>query len=68
MCGLCLQQLKTVMQPGEHLRVIVEGGGCSGFQYKFEVATSANEDDKYVAVLVLASVLFCGSTGRWLLF
>lgn len=27
------------------LRVAVEGGGCSGFQYKFDFADSPNEDD-----------------------
>ena len=27
------------------LRVAVEGGGCSGFSYKFDFAESANEDD-----------------------
>ena len=28
-----------------YLRVAVEGGGCSGFSYKFDFAEAANEDD-----------------------
>jgi iron-sulfur cluster assembly protein len=30
---------------GAGLRVAVEGGGCSGFQYEIGVARSANADD-----------------------
>lgn len=29
----------------QYLRVAVEGGGCSGFQYKFDFADAPNEDD-----------------------
>jgi iron-sulfur cluster assembly accessory protein len=30
------------------LRLSVEGGGCSGFQYKFGLADSAESDDRVV--------------------
>ncbi|HEX5508620.1 MAG TPA: iron-sulfur cluster insertion protein ErpA [Pseudolabrys sp.] len=34
---------------GTMLRVSVEGGGCSGFQYKFDMERSKAEDDIVIA-------------------
>ncbi len=34
---------------GTMLRVSVEGGGCSGFQYKFDVDRAKAEDDLVIA-------------------
>ncbi|XP_017332145.1 iron-sulfur cluster assembly 2 homolog, mitochondrial isoform X1 [Ictalurus punctatus] len=42
----CVKRLREIMQKGEYLRIQVEGGGCSGFQYKFSVDTAKNEDDR----------------------
>ena len=35
--------------PGAMLRVSVEGGGCSGFQYKFDMEKSRADDDIVIA-------------------
>ena len=34
--------------PGTMLRVSVEGGGCSGFQYKFDTDSTKADDDVVV--------------------
>src|SRR6201993_5642728 len=35
--------------PGSMLRVSVAGGGCSGFQYKFDCVTAQADDDLVLA-------------------
>ena len=35
--------------PGSVLRVSVEGGGCSGFQYKFEIEHAQAADDLVIS-------------------
>lgn len=35
--------------PGTMLRVSVEGGGCSGFQYKFDLPAETGADDTVIA-------------------
>nr|XP_019940341.1 PREDICTED: iron-sulfur cluster assembly 2 homolog, mitochondrial [Paralichthys olivaceus] len=42
----CVKRLGEIMGKGEYLRIHVEGGGCSGFQYKFSVDGNKNEDDR----------------------
>ncbi|XP_077477271.1 iron-sulfur cluster assembly 2 homolog, mitochondrial isoform X3 [Stigmatopora argus] len=42
----CVKRLSEIMEKGEYLRIRVEGGGCSGFQYKFLVDANTNEDDR----------------------
>jgi|SRR5580658_955649 iron-sulfur cluster assembly accessory protein len=32
-------------EPGAALRISIKGGGCSGFQYEFDVDKSRSEDD-----------------------
>ena len=33
-------------EPDLVLRVMVDGGGCSGFQYKIDFDTQVNSDDR----------------------
>ncbi|XP_061599567.1 iron-sulfur cluster assembly 2 homolog, mitochondrial [Cololabis saira] len=42
----CVKRMAEIMERGEYLRIHVEGGGCSGFQYKFSVDRNRNEDDR----------------------
>lgn len=41
----CVKRLTEICQDGSFLRVVVEGGGCSGFQYKLEMDKTINQDD-----------------------
>jgi len=46
-CLSVWQQIKRVVEAGSFLRVLVDSGGCSGFQYKFELDTALHDDDRY---------------------
>lgn len=58
-----LDRVAILMQdepPGTMLRVSVEGGGCSGFQYKYELTQDQLDDDIVLgddAVKVLVDVV-----------
>ncbi|XP_041350647.1 iron-sulfur cluster assembly 2 homolog, mitochondrial-like [Gigantopelta aegis] len=43
----CVKQLKKLGMD-KNLRVFVEGGGCSGFQYKFDLDPSFNPEDRVI--------------------
>ncbi|XP_025775146.1 iron-sulfur cluster assembly 2 homolog, mitochondrial [Puma concolor] len=54
----CVQRLLEITEGSEFLRLEVEGGGCSGFQYKFSLDTVINPDDsKLVSVLLFRDEL-----------
>lgn len=41
----CVRRLQTILKDqSENLRVLVEGGGCSGFQYKFIIESNQKLD------------------------
>ncbi|XP_068195225.1 iron-sulfur cluster assembly 2 homolog, mitochondrial [Antennarius striatus] len=42
----CVKRLGEITGKGEYLRIHVEGGGCSGFQYKFSIDKNKTEDDR----------------------
>ncbi|XP_042646728.1 iron-sulfur cluster assembly 2 homolog, mitochondrial isoform X3 [Tyto alba] len=42
----CVKRLLEITEGSEFLRLQVEGGGCSGFQYKFSLDTVINSDDR----------------------
>ncbi|UYV70785.1 ISCA2 [Cordylochernes scorpioides] len=41
----CVERMKQVVPKENYLRLAVEGGGCSGFQYKFAIESQLNDDD-----------------------
>ncbi|XP_041981839.1 iron-sulfur assembly protein IscA-like 2, mitochondrial [Aricia agestis] len=42
----CVQKLKQLCEENTFLRLCVESGGCSGFQYKFDIDSKIGDDDK----------------------
>jgi len=40
--------MKAILEKNEHLRIAVDGGGCSGFQYTFEVGTEICPEDDFL--------------------
>src|ERR1700716_1999776 len=44
-----LGEILKVEGDGAKLRISVEGGGCSGFQYKFDVERAQAEDDLVIS-------------------
>uniref|UniRef100_A0A8D8H3Y7 Iron-sulfur cluster assembly 2 homolog, mitochondrial n=1 Tax=Culex pipiens TaxID=7175 RepID=A0A8D8H3Y7_CULPI len=44
----CVKRLKEICDEKSFLRVVVEGGGCSGFQYKFNIDNRLEEQEDLV--------------------
>ncbi|KAJ6627595.1 Iron-sulfur cluster assembly 2 like, mitochondrial, partial [Pseudolycoriella hygida] len=45
----CIKRVKEICNDNSSfLRVTVDGGGCSGFQYKFEIDEKTSEDDRFL--------------------
>jgi len=44
-----ISEILKTEPPGTMLRVSVEGGGCSGFQYKFDMERAKAGDDLVIA-------------------
>ncbi|NWS93022.1 ISCA2 protein, partial [Toxostoma redivivum] len=55
----CVKRLLEITEGSEFLRLQVEGGGCSGFQYKFSLDTVISPDDRQGQTGIL--VARCGA-------
>uniref|UniRef100_A0A914QJC5 Iron-sulfur cluster assembly 2 homolog, mitochondrial n=1 Tax=Panagrolaimus davidi TaxID=227884 RepID=A0A914QJC5_9BILA len=40
-----VNRLKEIAKPNEYLRILVEGGGCSGFEYKLSLDDKLTDED-----------------------
>jgi iron-sulfur cluster assembly accessory protein len=43
-----IRQIVSGKAPGSALRIAVNGGGCSGFQYDFSITTDTGDDDTVI--------------------
>ncbi|XP_055533613.1 iron-sulfur cluster assembly 2 homolog, mitochondrial [Wyeomyia smithii] len=41
----CVKRLMEICDKNSFLRIVIEGGGCSGFQYKFHIDNNLESDD-----------------------
>jgi len=44
----CIKRLKELAASNKHLRLLVDSGGCSGFEYRFSVESQIGEDDRVI--------------------
>lgn len=67
----CIIRLREVASAGEHLRIMVDGGGCSGFEYKMSLDSKINDNDlvfcKDHIKIVVDEVHFCILLERFVL-
>lgn len=40
-----IAKLKSILEPGQMLRIAIQGGGCAGMQYQFEIEDKPEGDD-----------------------
>lgn len=57
--GVLLQRLQEIVSdtPDQKLRLSVDAGGCSGFQYKFSLVDSIQGDDMCASLLASKALL-----------
>ncbi|KRY84114.1 Iron-sulfur cluster assembly 2 -like protein, mitochondrial [Trichinella pseudospiralis] len=44
----CVERLKKIASPNEYLRVIVDSGGCAGYEYKFNLVDTVNSEEDHL--------------------
>ena len=63
------QLRKERAEPGLHLRITVDGGGCAGFQYTLELTTEIKDKDQSFEKAILTDDIslpfLTGSTVRF---
>ncbi len=43
--SVAIQNMKELLEPGEVVRVAVQGGGCAGMSYALNIETEMDEED-----------------------